>query len=228
MILSDSVLRKRVFKQHILDIHLKDFMLGQTTPYLNKFKNTIDVGAATGMYASHFAKYSKSVLCFEAVPPVYKQLEKIKETYGNVKTFNLAVGNEVGTADFYVDDKRLSNSGFQNLVDGQKIQVETVTIDSLKLVDVGFMKIDVEGNELDVLFGANDTIEEYKPTCMVEVYDKFNKYPVKTTFQFFFNKGYRCFYNHRAQGLKVVRDIKEGLEAVKIPQITDGDFLFIK
>ena len=228
MILSDSVLKKRVFKQQILDLHLKDFMIGQTTPYLNMFKNTLDIGAATGMYASHFAKYSKSVLCFEAVPPVYKQLEKIKETYGNVKTFNLAVGNEVGTADFYVDDKRLSNSGFQNLVDGQKIQVETVTIDSLKLVAVGFMKIDVEGNELDVLFGANDTIEEYKPTCMVEVYDKFNKYPVKTTFQFFFNKGYRCFFNHRAQGLKVVRDIKEGLEAVKIPQITDGDFLFIK
>ncbi len=33
MILSDSVLNKRVFKQHILDLHLKDFMLGQTTPY---------------------------------------------------------------------------------------------------------------------------------------------------------------------------------------------------
>ena len=64
MILSDSVLKKRVFKQQILDLHLKDFMIGQTTPYLNMFKNTLDIGAATGMYASHFAKYSKSVLCF--------------------------------------------------------------------------------------------------------------------------------------------------------------------
>ena len=40
MILSDNVLKKRVFKQQILDLHLKDFMIGQTTPYLNKFKNT--------------------------------------------------------------------------------------------------------------------------------------------------------------------------------------------
>ena len=46
---------------------------------------------------------------------------------------------------FYVDDKRLSNSSFQNLVEGQKIEVETVTIDSLKLVDVDFIKVDVEG-----------------------------------------------------------------------------------
>jgi len=226
MILSDSVLKKRVFKQQILDLHLKDFMIGQTTPYLNKFKNTLDIGAATGMYASHFAEHSKSVICFEAVPPVYEQLIKIKEKHNNVITHNLAVSNEIGTLDFYVDDKRLSNSSFQNLVEGQKIQVETVTIDSLKLVDIGFIKVDVEGVELDVLNGASDTIDEYKPTCMVEVYEKFNKYPVETTFDFFFNKGYRCFYNHKGQGLKPVRNIQEGIEATKIPEITDGDFLF--
>jgi len=227
MILSDNVLRKRVFRQHILDLHLKDFMIGQTTPYLNKFKNTLDIGAATGMYSSHFAEHSKSVICFEAVPPVYEQLVKIKEKHNNVIAHNLAVSNETGTLDFYVDDKRLSNSSFQNLVEGQKIQVETVTIDSLKLVDIGFIKVDVEGVELDVLNGASVTIDEYKPTCMVEVYEKFNKYPVETTFDFFFNRGYRCFYNHKGQGLRLVRNMKEALEAVKIPEITDGDFLFI-
>ena len=226
MKLSDSVLKKRVFRQHILDMHVTDFMIGQTTPYLNKFKNTLDIGAATGMYSSHFAEHSKSVICFEAVPPVYEQLVKIKEKYNNVIAHNLAVSDKIGTLDFYVDDKRLSNSSFQNLVEGQKIQVETVTIDSLKLIDIGFIKVDVEGVELDVLNGASDTIDEYKPTCMVEVYEKFNKYPVETTFDFFFSRGYRCFYNHKGDGLKPVRNIQEGIEATKIPEITDGDFLF--
>ena len=224
--LSDNVLSKRVFKQQILDLHLKDFMIGQTTPYLNKFKNTLDIGAATGMYSIHFAEHSKSVICFEAVPPVYEQLIKIKEKYNNIIAHNLAVSDKIGTLDFYVDDKRLSNSSFQNLVEGQKIQVETVTIDSLKLIDIGFIKVDVEGVELDVLNGASDTIDEYKPTCMVEVYEKFNKYPVETTFDFFFSRGYRCFYNHKGDGLKPVRNIQEGIEATKIPEITDGDFLF--
>ena len=178
------------------------------------------------MYSSHFAKHSKSVICFEAVKPVYDQLVKIKENYGNVITHNIAVSDFNGTTDFYVDDKRLSNSSIQNLVEGQKIQVETTTIDSLKFVDVGFIKIDVEGVELDVLYGATNTIEEYKPTCMVEIYEKFNKYPVNTTFDYFFKRGYRCFYNHKGQGLKPVRDTQEGVEATKIPEITDGDFLF--
>ena len=224
--LSDGVLKKRVFKQQILDLHLKDFMIGQTTPYLNEFKNTLDIGAATGMYASHFARHSKSVICFEAVLPVYNELNKTKQFYHNMITHNVAVSDFEGVSSFYVDDKRLSNSSFQNLVDGQRIEIDTVTIDSLKLNDVGFIKVDVEGVELDVLVGAADTILEYKPTCMVEVYEKFNKYPVETTFEFFFTRGYRCFYNHRAEGLKPVRNIQEGIEATKIPEITDGDFLF--
>ena len=115
---------------------------------------------------------------------MYEQLIKIKEKHNNVITHNLAVSDFVGKSAFYVDDKRLSNSSFQNLVEGQKIEVETVTIDSLKLVDIGFIKVDVEGVELDVLNGAKDTIKEYRPTCMVEVYEKFNKYPVDTTFDF--------------------------------------------
>ena len=158
--LTDSVLKKRVFNQEILEKHVNDFMIGQTTPYLHKLKNTLDIGAATGMYATHFAKHSKSVICFEAVLPVYNELNKIKTFYNNVTTHNLAVSNFEGVSDFYVDDKRLSNSSFQNLVEGQKIEVDTVTVDSLKLNDIGFIKIDVEGVELDVLMGAVDTIHE--------------------------------------------------------------------
>ena len=60
----------------------------------------------------------------------------------------------------------------------------------------------------------------------LKIYEKFNKYPVETTFEFFFNRDYRCYYNHRGQGLKPVRNIEEGIEATKIPEITDGDFLF--
>ena len=173
--LSKGVLNKRVFKQHILDIHLKDFMLGQTTPYLNKFKNTIDVGAATGMYASHFAEHSKNVICFEAVPPVYEQLEKIKQKHNNIITHNVAVSNFEGVSGFYVDDKRLSNSGFQNLVDGPLINVDTVTIDSMKLNDVGFMKIDVEKHEVKLIQGAKETIKRCNPIIFIEDHNYFYK-----------------------------------------------------
>ena len=68
MKLSDNVLKKRVFKQQILDLHLKDFMIGiKHPPYLNRFKNTLDIGVDAGMYDLVTLEHSKSVICFEVI-----------------------------------------------------------------------------------------------------------------------------------------------------------------
>ncbi len=144
------------------------------------------------------------------------------------------MSNMEGNQKFYVDDKRLSNSSFQNLVSGIPITVETRTIDSMYAKTLihgykcGFIKIDTEGTELDVLEGGEKVIERDKPNLMIEVYDKFNKYPVETTFEFCFKHGYECFYNHRGKGLQPVKDTEHGVKvAITMPDITDGDFLFI-
>ena len=47
--------------------------------------------------------------------------------------------------------------------------VESLTIDSLHLPRVDFIKIDVEGHELEVLRGCRDTITRCHPALMVEV-----------------------------------------------------------
>ena len=46
--------------------------------------------------------------------------------------------------------------------------VEVVELDSLKL-EVFFMKIDVEGFELDVLEGARSTIANFLPVILIEI-----------------------------------------------------------
>ena len=90
MKLSDSVLKKRVFKQQILDLHLKDFMIDQTTPYLNKFKNTIRYRCGNWYVCkSLYLNTLNLIICFETVQPVYEQLEKIKQKHNNVITHNL-------------------------------------------------------------------------------------------------------------------------------------------
>jgi len=233
--LSNEVLNRRVFKPAILEKHINNFLLGRTKSYLRKDKITLDIGAAVGMYSSFFAQHSKHVHSFEAVPPVYAQLVKIKGKYDNVTTYNKAVCDFVGESEFYVDDKRLSNSGFQNLVGGQKITVDTVTVDSMGFSNVGFMKVDVEGNELDVLNGSVNTLNENRPVCMIEIYEKFNKYPCSTTFEFFFDSDYDCYVNYRLNapqygkvpGLYKVESMDQALEEIKLPEITDGDFLFV-
>jgi hypothetical protein len=46
--------------------------------------------------------------------------------------------------------------------------VKTRTLDSFELLDVGFLKINVEGQELSVLRGADETIAATRPVVFIE------------------------------------------------------------
>jgi len=46
------------------------------------------------------------------------------------------------------------------------------TLDSFAFDDVSFIKIDVEGAELDVLEGARQTVERHRPRLVVELLTK--------------------------------------------------------
>ena len=228
--LSKEVLQRRVFNPYYYDLHVKEFMLGQTKEHLDPKGTVLDIGAAVGQYSKFFAIHSSHVYGYEAVPPVFEQLCKIKDDHLNFSTYNIALSDKVVKETFYVDSKRLSNSSFQNLVDGFPIEVEMSTIDEQhpSADNVCFIKIDTEGTELDVLNGAKKTIEKHQPHLMLEIYSKFNKYPVETSFQFCFDRGYSCFYNHRGKGLQPIKDVEHGRKvALTMPEITDGDFLFL-
>jgi FkbM family methyltransferase len=230
MQLTQEVLSRRVFNQSIYELHSRDFMLGQTARFIDPMKSALDVGAAVGMYTSFWAQKAARVHSFEAVPAVYKQLEKVKERFDNVSTYQLAVGEEVGSTTFYVDDKRLSNSGFTDLVGGQPIEVSVTTIDAQLLTNVGFIKVDVEGHELAVLNGGRETIERDRPVCMVEVYPKFNQGPVSATFDWFFDRNYKAFYNIRGVGLQELSSTTDGVNIASDEDMIkqhDGDFLFV-
>lgn len=64
-----------------------------------------------------------------------------------------------------------------------------VSVDSLELDRVDFIKIDVEGMEVDALKGALNTIEKYKPILTVE----FLKSGYEPVAQFLAALGYQLF-----------------------------------
>ena len=47
-------------------------------------------------------------------------------------------------------------------------EVEVVTVDSLELPRLDFLKIDVEGMEIEVLTGARRSLERYRPSAWIE------------------------------------------------------------
>ena len=58
---------------------------------------------------------------------------------------------------------------FNTEPDDSKIQVEIITLDSLNLENVSFIKIDVEGHEPNVINGSLATIQRCKPVMIVEI-----------------------------------------------------------
>ena len=83
MQLSQEVLQRRVFNQEIYNLHSTSYMLGQTGQYIDPFKNVLDIGAAVGMYTTYWAQKAARVYSYEAVPAVFKQLEKVRERFEN-------------------------------------------------------------------------------------------------------------------------------------------------
>jgi FkbM family methyltransferase len=72
---------------------------------------------------------------------------------------------------------------------GSTSEVATRTIDSLELTDVDFVKLDVEGHELEALAGARATIERCRPVLLVELEERLA--PVAPVMELLVGLGYR-------------------------------------
>ncbi|MCA1834592.1 MAG: FkbM family methyltransferase [Actinobacteria bacterium] len=145
----------------------------------------IDVGAHVGYYALHAARRvgpSGEVHAFEPVGANAARLRENIELNGfrNVVVNECAAGASAGRARFGVV-KIEGESGWSSLlVAGREtaddIEIDVVTLDdyvvSASLPTVSFIKIDVQGNELDVLRGAASLLERFGPDvmCEAEVY----------------------------------------------------------
>ena len=84
----------------------------------------------------------------------------------------------------------INNEFIGQNIDYQKTQkVPLISIDSLELERVDFVKIDVERMEVEVLNGAMKTLKKYKPILLIEVL----KSPQQEIFDLIKPLGYEIF-----------------------------------
>ena len=135
----------------------------------------VDVGANRGLYARRLAKLCPRVIACEPQPGLASRL--VAATPANVIVLPVALSHTAGETSFripLVGSVPAHTRGTLDAGDGRAgEEVSTITVlrlrlDDLELERVGFMKIDVEGHELDVLHGAADTIERWRPRLLVE------------------------------------------------------------
>jgi FkbM family methyltransferase len=135
----------------------------------------LDVGANLGAHTLYFANTvgrRGAVLAFEPQRVIFQTLcaNMALNSLTNVYCNNVAVGAEHGSVLVPpLDAYCTQNFGSLSLLEAAEgVRVEKITLDSLNLPRCNFLKIDVEGMELDVLRGARQTIERHKPVLYVE------------------------------------------------------------
>lgn len=229
---SSEVLQRRRWNQALYNKLLGASILRVLNQQLDPKKLAIDVGGNTGYHCFYMAQHCKRVVTYEPVPRLFQILREnmtLKGMANKVGFRNKAVGNRVEEVVFHVDMRRLSNTSQVPLVESQKAVFPMTKLDIENHQDVGFIKIDVEGFEYDVLLGAQKLIERDRPKCMVEIYKPYCQVPIQRPFEWFFERDYLCGYFFPKRGKLIrVEDADAGEQAVlKHHDRHDGDFLFI-
>lgn len=139
----------------------------------------VDAGANAGLIALPIAQMLKprggTVIAFEPQRMIHNALcgSVALNDLNNMHVRRQAVGAESGMVRIPLPDYGVAQDFGQLTLLGDFSQlahelVEVVTIDSLELPRLDFLKIDVEGMEIDVLKGAANTIKKYLPWCWIE------------------------------------------------------------
>lgn len=152
----------------------------------------IDVGAAAGLYTlalSRLVGETGEVHSIEPLTfahPVWSRLLGTRSA-ANVRRHSLALGREPGTGVMSVPATRFVRVTGRSFLDWKtsglgsntefrrhsRVDVEVETLDGLcrrvGMKRVDFIKIDVEGAELQILEGGEGTIEAFRPTLLVEI-----------------------------------------------------------
>ncbi|MDH5480450.1 MAG: FkbM family methyltransferase [Nitrosomonas sp.] len=156
-----------------------------TVDILSKLINNqmviVDVGANIGMTTILFSNLGKMVHSFEASPTTYSLLKKNIESNQLENTKLNCVG--LGSKEFETEITFATANRSGGFVSNQtSASVEGHTVESVKIsrgddyflnesnpIAFDFIKIDVEGFELDVLNGLRKSIYKYKPSAFIEL-----------------------------------------------------------
>ena len=147
-------------------------------------KHIIDAGGYVGDTALLFSSYTdKNIHVFEASP---SNMDIIRETIrlnhlDNIVPVSKALGEKSGTATFSLGERNSCNSLVErpgyNYPD--HIEVPVVTLDDYvreNNIEVGLIKVDIEGGEQMLLKGAVETIRTQHPILLISIYHSANDF----------------------------------------------------
>lgn len=141
----------------------------------------IDAGSNAGIFSVPFAiaaaKRSGKVYAFEVQKKLYQALcgTAVLNDLDNLDVYNCGLGSTETSLKIPMINYNLEwDFGTLSLADQSKIEqfdhelVSITTIDHLGLERLDFIKIDIEGMEIEALVGGKDTIQKHRPWAFIE------------------------------------------------------------
>ena len=134
----------------------------------------IDVGANRGYYSYALSKIAGRVEAFEPNPAMARFARR--KLGRNVRLHEVALSDRPGTMTLYVPQVGPSSMHLNASLKKPyayeayaEHAVRVATLDEFEFDDVGFIKIDAEGSDMEVIAGASRTISKHRPNLLVEL-----------------------------------------------------------
>ncbi len=215
---------------------------------VRKGDTVLDIGANYGLYSYHFSRAvgaSGRVIAFEPVPGTSATLEIVARllSLGNVDIVTKGCGETTSRMVFEVplqssgavaagqayiglrNDDHPGKDGQVRWSGTEPVWCDVVRLDEFlpPLVDLSFVKCDIEGAELFAFRGGDEIISTHLPSVVCEInpwfLDGFGVGLEELT-GFFFDKGYRLFRYLEFEGRKV-------LQPVPTDAIVEDNYVFL-
>jgi FkbM family methyltransferase len=180
-----------------------------TLPIFGRMNSTkcvgVDVGANLGIFTRFLMKHFDHVIAVEPLPDLAAKIERIFGT--TVQVENCALGSTKGSIKIRTPVDAQGNvlhaltTAFEGndlkMFEHQSVLENTVSVAQLDTLNnsgkqIGFVKIDVEGFELEVLKGASRILAKERPVVMIEI-SKGHNPEYAGTLKHLANAGYRPF-----------------------------------
>lgn len=170
--------------------HYQEAQRNRAISYVEDWNFAIDIGANIGLWSRDLSKYFNKLVCFEPNPLCQEYL-KNNISMNNSKIYNYALGENEESKNLILHPTNSGASSFVNRTklgkkeDGTKIygefpketpmvKVGVKKLDTFNFNNIDFIKIDVQGFELNVLKGANKTLKKNNPVLCIEEDDPKN------------------------------------------------------
>lgn len=148
--------------------------------HIQSGNTVLDVGCHKGAYLYWMRKKAGekgSIIGFEPQPKLFAYLQMMKRIFKqtNVQLINKALSHQAGRVSFFIPHTKSGTSPGAGIdktdQDTTEIDIETLCLDDFvtqNQLTPHFIKIDVEGHELQVLKGALETLKKHHPVLLIE------------------------------------------------------------